>query len=141
MAATTPTLAAGPPLPRPRLTPAQRPITIQARDLVPRTILLEWHEAEVAEFFENPAGPLGRTLMAAIGRTVLASAQRRALKRTGRMVDAMYYEVGHDEEVGLYVDVVSPVKSPKGFPYAIVHEDRQPRDRRPHRSLRPALRD
>ena len=59
------------------------------------------------------------------------------------MIDAMKYEVGRDE-AGVYTDVISPVQNPKtGFGYAIMHEGptRIIRDRRPHRSLRPALRD
>jgi len=113
-------------------------------------VILEWSPAEVARFTRDPHGPLGVTLMEACARVVLIGARRRALRQTGRMVSEMYAETGADV-LGLYADVISPVRSLKpssyqqrtgqGFPYAIVHEVRKPRDRRPHRSLRPALRD
>jgi hypothetical protein len=62
-------------------------------------------------------------------------------RRTGAMVRAMKYSLGKDE-AGMYADIISPVQNPKtGMPYAIVHEGKKVRDRRPHRSLRPALRD
>ena len=66
-------------------------------------------------------------------------ARTKALKRTGSMAGAMRIEVGTDE-AGVFCDVISPVRNPKdGFPYAIMHERKKPRDRRPHRSLVPAL--
>jgi hypothetical protein len=106
-------------------------------------VVVNWDESQVREFMASPNGELGRTLMQALGEIVLTGAKRRALRRTGRMVDAMRFEVGRDE-AGVYTDVISPVQNPKtGFPYAIMHEGptRIIRDRRPHRSLRPALRD
>ncbi len=104
-------------------------------------VIIDWDESQVREFIASPNGELGRTLMTALGEVVLAGAKRRALRRTGRMIDAMRTEVGRDEQ-GVYTDVVSPVRDPDtGFPYAIVHEGKKVRDRRPHRSLRPALRD
>jgi len=113
-------------------------------------VVLEWSEIEVARFTRDPSGPLGVDLMEACARVVLAGARRRALRQTGDMISAMRAEVGSDG-LGLYADVISPVQSRKpssyqqrtgqGFPYAIVHEGKKVRDRRPHRSLRPALRD
>ena len=106
-------------------------------------VVIDWDETQVREFMADPNGELGRTLMEALGGIVLEGAKRRALRRTGRMIDAMKYEVGRDE-AGVYTDVISPVQNEKtGFPYAIMHEGptRIIRDRRVHRSLRPALRD
>lgn len=104
-------------------------------------VVIDWDESQVRHFLADPDGELGRDLMAALGEIVLAGAKRRALRRTGRMVGAMRSEVGRDE-TGVYADIISPVQDPEtGFPYAIVHEGRKVRDRRPHRSLRPALRD
>ncbi len=104
-------------------------------------VIIDWDESQVREFLNSPNGELGRTLMAALGEIVLAGARRRALRRTGRMAAAMRTQVGRDE-AGVYTDVISPVQDPRtGFPYAVVHEGRKVRDRRPHRSLRPALRD
>jgi hypothetical protein len=106
-------------------------------------VVVNWDESQVREFMADPNGELGRTLMQALGEIVLAGAKRRALRRTGRMVDAMRFEVGRDE-AGVYTDVLSPVQNPKtGVQYAYFHEGptRIIRDRRPHRSLRPALRD
>ena len=106
-------------------------------------VIIDWDETQVRRFLAEPNGELGRTLMAALGEVVLAGAKKRALRRTGRMVDAMRSEVGGDE-LGVYTDVISPAVNPKtGFPYPYTHEGptRILRDRRPHRSLRPALRD
>jgi hypothetical protein len=106
-------------------------------------VVVDWNEAQVAEFIGDPNGELGRTLMTALGEIVTAGAKRRALVRTGRMRDEIRYEVGRDE-AGVYTDVISPVQNPKtGVQYAYFHEGptRVIRDRRPHRSLRPALRD
>jgi hypothetical protein len=78
-----------------------------------------------------------------LAEIVLAGAKRRSLKRTGRMQAAMAIEYGSDE-TGMYADITSPVKSIRnkvGYPYAFAHEGRHVVDRRPHRSLRPALRD
>src|SRR6266851_2001046 len=103
--------------------------------------LLVWDEFALAAFYRDPRGPLGVDLMERLAEVVLAGARRRALQRTGNMMRAMRYELGSDEE-SLYADIISPVQDPKtGFPYAIVHEGRKVRDRRPHRSLKPALRD
>jgi hypothetical protein len=106
-----------------------------------REVTVEWDDSQVRKWLHDPNGDLGRELMDVLGRHVLEGAQRRALRRTGRMVAAMRYEVGSDA-AGVYADVISPVRNPEtGFPYAMVHERRKPRDRRPHRSLAPALND
>ena len=114
-----------------------------ARRKIDYGVVIDWDETQVRHFMADPNGELGRTLMEALGEIVLAGAKRRALRRTGRMVNAMRSEVGGDE-AGVYTDVISPAVNPKtGFPYPYVHEGptRVLRDRRPHRSLRPALRD
>ena len=114
-----------------------------ARRKIDYGVVIDWDESQVRHFLADPNGELGRTLMEALGEIVLAGAKRRALRRTGRMVDAMRSEVGGDE-LGVYTDVISPATNPKtGFPYPYLHEGptRVLRDRRPHRSLRPALRD
>jgi len=104
-------------------------------------VILEWNEAEVRQFLEEPDGELGRTLMTKVGELVVKGAQRRALRRSGRMADEITFRVDRDDE-GLFTAVESPARNPKtGFPYPIVHEGRKVRDRRAHRSLRPALRD
>ena len=104
-------------------------------------VVIEWDEIQYQSFIRDPAGPLGYELMDKLAAVVLAGAKRRALRRTGRMIGEMYYELGSDE-AGMYADIISPVQDPKtGFPYANVHEGRKVRDRRPHRSLRPALAD
>ena len=113
-----------------------------ARKRITRTVELEWNEAAVREFTHDPNSDLGERLLRRCGEIVLAGAKRRALKRTGRMADAMYFEVGTGPE-GLSVAIISPAEDPRShnFPYAIVHEGAHVRDRRAHRSLRPALLD
>jgi hypothetical protein len=104
-------------------------------------VVIEWDELAYQDFLRNPTGPLGYELMDRLAEVVLAGAKARALRRTGNMIDAMTYELGSDE-FGMYADIISPVQDPKtGFPYAMVHEGKRVRDRRPHRSLRPALAD
>ncbi len=104
-------------------------------------VVIEWDETQVEHFLSDPNGELGETLMRALGEVVTAGAKRRALRRTGRMQSEITYRVGRDE-AGVYTDVASPVRDPRtGVPYAVFHEGRKVRDRRPHRSLRPALRD
>jgi hypothetical protein len=104
-------------------------------------VILEWDESQVHHFLRDPNGPLGVELLHKLGEIVLAGAKRRALRRTGAMANAMRVEYGQDEQ-GMYADIVSPVHDPKtNKPYAIFHEAKKVRDRRPHRSLRPALND
>ncbi len=106
-------------------------------------VIIEWDETQVRRFLAEPNGELGHHLMDALGEIVEQGAKRRALRRTGRMADAITHVVGADE-AGVYADILSPARDPKtGFPYPYVHEGptRVIRDRRPHRSLRPALRD
>lgn len=104
-------------------------------------VIIEWDTTQVDHFLKDPNGELGVTLMRALGEVVTAGAKRRALRRTGRMASEITFTVGRDE-AGVYTDVLSPARDPRtGFPYPIVHEGRKVRDRRPHRSLRPALRD
>jgi hypothetical protein len=106
---------------------------------------LQWDNFAYAAFFDNPEGPIG-DLFHRLAEIVLAGARARCEKRTGRMAAAMRFDV-FDDAQGLYADVSSPVRSPgpgrrmTGFPYAVVHEGRRVRDRRPHRSLKPALND
>jgi hypothetical protein len=101
-------------------------------------VVMEWDLAAVHQFMDSPEGELGRTLMRALGEAVLADARQRAEVRTGKMRSEMTVEVGADEE-SVYADVISPARSAAGFPYPYVHEGRKIRDRRPHRSLVPAL--
>lgn len=109
---------------------------------MPDDIRVDWDEAALHDLTHNPDGELGQTAMRTIGEVVTAGAKRRALKRTGRMRDEIHYEVGADE-YGLYADIISPATNPDdGFPYPLMHErSGKVRDRRPHRSLRPALKD
>jgi len=102
--------------------------------------VLQWDEAELEVMFGDREGAL-HGLMDAIGEIVTLGAKRRAERRTGRMAAEITYVVGEDP-AGVYVDIMSPALAPKtGFPYPVVHEGRKVRDRRPHRSLRPALLD
>jgi hypothetical protein len=102
-------------------------------------IAIEWHPAEFDEFCRNPRGPLGRDLMDVIGAGITERAKAKALRRTGRMADEIHYEVSADE-ISMYADIISPAVNPQtGFPYPVTHEARKVRDRRPHRSLKPAL--
>jgi hypothetical protein len=106
---------------------------------VAERITVVWDRFELERYFREPNGELGRGLMDAIGAGVAERAKRKALKRTGRMASEITHEVGSDEG-GLYADIISPAADPKtGFPYPRAHEGRHPRDRRPHRSLKPAL--
>jgi hypothetical protein len=106
-----------------------------------REVTIEWSEREVRRFSREPNGDLALQLFRKLAEVVLAGAKRRALVRTGDMRNDMEYRIGTDD-VGLYADVISPVQNPKtGFPYALMHERRKPKDRRPHRSLAPALND
>jgi hypothetical protein len=104
-------------------------------------VVIEWDTSQVDRFLNDPNGELGEQLMRRLAEVVLAGAKQRALVRTGAMRAAMTYEIGRDEQ-GLHADIISPVQNPKtGFPYALVHEGKKIRDRRAHRSLKPALRD
>jgi hypothetical protein len=112
-------------------------------------VVIEWDEAEVDLYLANPNGPLGAGLMHALGEIVAEGAKKRALRRQGaptdprgHMADLMTFQVGEDE-ISVYTDVYSPATDPRShnFPYPLVHEGKKVRDRRAHRSLRPALRD
>jgi len=103
-------------------------------------VVIEWNPLEVDLYLKEPNGPLGEGLMHALGAIVAEGAKRRALRRTGKMADEMTFTVDRDE-IGVYTDVYSAARSDAGFPYPIVHEGAKVRDRRAHRSLRPALRD
>jgi hypothetical protein len=103
-------------------------------------ITIVWNPAGLADLIYNPDGPLSEFLHAA-GKIVTAGAQARALVRTGKMRDEITYELARSAK-GCYVSIVSPATNPAtGFPYPLVHESAHPRDRRPHRSLVPALGD
>jgi hypothetical protein len=104
-------------------------------------VVIEWDESQLDHYLKDPNGELGRDLMTKLAEVVLAGAKARARVRTGRMRNEMRYRIGRDER-GLFADIISPVRNPvTGFPYAIVHEGKKVRDRRAHRSLKPALRD
>ena len=104
------------------------------RKKLSQDVTIEWDDAQLAEFLNDPNGELGQHLMVQLGDIVVSGAKRRALKRTGRMAGEIHKELGRDDG-GVYVDIISPVY------YARFHEGRKVRDRRPHRSLRPALND
>jgi len=98
-------------------------------------VRLDWNTAALTDFLDNPNGEVGQHLMRELGEVVLRGAKKRALVRTGHMRDSMRMDLGTTEH-GVYVDIISPV------PYAVYHERKKnPRDRRPHRSLIPAVRD
>jgi len=104
-----------------------------------KDIAIIWDQYEFDAFSRNPDGPLGRDLMEVIGEGVVEIAKQKALRRTGRMASQITHQVDADS-TGLYADIISPATDPKtGFPYPMAHEGSHPRDRRPHRSLKPAL--
>ena len=106
-----------------------------------REVIIEWDDREIRRFTREPNGDLALQLFRKLAEVVLLGAKRRALVRTGDMKNDMQYRIDTDE-IGLCADVFSPVQNPKtGFPYAIMHERRKPKDRRPHRSLAPSLND
>ena|ERR1035441_7682130 len=106
-----------------------------------REVVIEWDAKEAKRFTSEPNGDLALQLFRKLAEVVLMGAKRRALVLTGDMKNDMTYRIDTDDD-GLCVDVISPVQNPKtGFPYAIMHERRKPKDRRPHRSLAPALND
>lgn len=65
-------------------------------------------------------------------RPVQARARLKAPRRTGALIRGIVLRGGADAN-GAYVDVVSTVRSPGGFPYGVVQNARRP-------YLRPALR-
>lgn len=104
-------------------------------------VVINWDNGQLDEFLNDPNGELGRDLFTRLGDVVAAGAKARALVRTGRMKSLIYSEVVRDEK-GLVANIISPVLDPETHkPYASFHEFKKTRDRRPHRSLRPALRD
>ena len=111
-----------------------------------RGVEVTWNDAELASFEHNPDGE-AKPLVDALGRVVTEGAKRRALVRTGQMRSLIYYTVEPDE-IGMRVEILSPARNLNpnedewpAFNYPIVHERKHPRDRRPHRSLVPALLD
>jgi hypothetical protein len=102
---------------------------------------VEIDEAAVAAMFRDPDGPL-RPIMERCAGIVVLGAKRRAEKRTGTMAAEIEISGPGLDDRGMYIDVISPARAKKtGFPYPTVHEGRRVRDRRAHRSLRPALND
>lgn len=101
---------------------------------------VEISETAIAEMFADPEGPL-RPIMERCAGIVVAGARRRAEKRTGTMAAEITARGPALDDRGLYIDVISPAVSKTGFPYPTVHEGRHVRDRRAHRSLKPALND
>jgi hypothetical protein len=103
-------------------------------------VVIEWDPYALKNFQDNAHGPFSPALRA-LGEIVTRGAKARAEVRTGRMRSEITY-VLHSEPGGCSVEIISPAVNPAdGFPYPIVHEGRHVRDRRPHRSLRPALMD
>ena len=102
---------------------------------------VEIDEAAIAEMFRNPEGPL-RPVMERCAGIVVIGAKRRVEKRTGTSAAEIHAGEPAVDERGMYIDVISPARAKKtGFPYPTVHEGRHVRDRRAHRSLKPALND
>lgn len=66
------------------------------------------------------------------GQPVLARARAAAPVRTGALRRGIVLVNGADSN-GVYVDIVSTVRSPGGFPYGVIQNARRP-------YLRPALR-
>lgn len=102
---------------------------------------VRWYESRRRRFFDEPEGEVGRKILARAGRIAAEGAKRRALKRTGRMAEGIDYAVVKLDGKLVCVVYSGAVDPKTGFPYPVVHEGRHVRDRRPHRSLQPALKD
>jgi hypothetical protein len=115
------------------------------RKVVTPGVEIEWDDAALHEFLNNPAGPLGVELMTRIGEVVAEGARHRQRVRTGnaqKHIGFRVVEVDIDGETVPAAEIYSGARDEKNnFPYPIVHEGAHPRDRRPHRALRPSLRD
>lgn len=70
----------------------------------------------------SPAGPIG-VYLARGGAVVASAAKGRAPVRTGRLKGAIDWQIGTDGS-GMFVDIMSPALSDKGFPYPLVQERR-----------------
>jgi hypothetical protein len=102
-------------------------------------VTIEWDEAALRRYFDAPRGTVGRELIEVCGEAVAARARRLALRRTGKMAREITCEVTEGEG-GPCAIISSPAVNEKtGFPYPKMHEGPRTRDRRPHRSLVPAL--
>lgn len=76
--------------------------------------------------------PETTTVLIQVARPVLTRARAKAPVRTGALRRGIVLRNGADAN-GVYVDVVSTVRSPNGFPYGVVQNARRP-------YLKPALR-
>jgi hypothetical protein len=87
-----------------------------------------WDERELAEFLHGPDGPVGRDL-ARRGEKGTQSAKRRVPvspdgshgRPSGYTRSQIGWRLGRDS-AGLYVDVVSPAKTPDGIPISLLLE-------------------
>lgn len=77
-------------------------------------------QAALQTLTRSPAGPVG-VYMARGGAVVANTSRSLALVDTGRMKGAIGWQLGSDGG-GLFVDVMSPARSDRGFPYPIVVE-------------------
>jgi hypothetical protein len=89
---------------------------------------LIFDETALAELLHGPAGPIARE-MERRGEIVTQGAKRRAPvspagsngRPSGYLRSNIYWNLGVDE-VGVYVDVVSPAETPDGAPYGLFVE-------------------
>ncbi|WP_436759329.1 hypothetical protein [Streptosporangium sp. V21-05] len=93
-----------------------------------RGFRLDFNERELGELLHGKDGPVGR-LMARYGEIVTQGAKRRAPvsprgsggRPSGYLRSKIGWELGRDE-IGLYVDIASPARTPQGEPYGLFVE-------------------
>lgn len=91
-------------------------------------VQLVFDETAMAELLRGPQGPVARDLERK-GEIVAQGAKRRAPvspdgsngRPSGYLRSQIYWQLGGDE-IGLYVDIHSPAKTPDGAPYGLFME-------------------
>lgn len=84
-----------------------------------------WNDRELNRVLHSESGPVGRHLVR-VGEVGTQGAKRRAPvspdgsnnRPSGYMRSQIGWKVGTDE-LGLYVDIISPAETPDGYPYAL----------------------
>ena len=93
---------------------------------------IRFNEAELQQLLRGPDGPVGRR-MARYGEIVTQGAKRRAPvsprgsggRPSGYLRSKIGWQLGRDE-IGLYVDIASPARTPQGEPYGLFVEVGRP---------------
>ncbi|WP_037935373.1 hypothetical protein [Streptosporangium roseum] len=89
---------------------------------------IRFNEAELQQLLHGPDGPVGRR-MARYGEIVTQGAKRRAPvsprgsggRPSGYLRSKIGWQLGRDE-IGLYVDIASPARTPQGESYGLFVE-------------------